>query len=110
MWPVVRGVDNNRVVGDAKVIHRLEYLSNYHVVFDHSVSVFRPRIEARLVPKFGPYMRSEVHPRRVEPAKEWAICPSLALHEINGGGRRLIVNRLHALLGEWAGVLDFPVR
>src|SRR5262245_33293659 len=46
----VGGVDNNRVVGDAKVIHRLEYLSDDCVVLDHSVSVFRPRIKARLVP------------------------------------------------------------
>ena len=51
-------------------------------------------------------VRSQMHARRVEPAEERFACRLLALHEIDGRGRRLIVDRLHALLGERAGVLD----
>jgi len=56
------------------------------------------------------HVGAEMHAGGVEPAEERPICAGLALHEINGGGRRLIVNRLHALFGERAGVLDFPIR
>ena len=51
-------------------------------------------------------MRSQVHARRVEPAEERLARRLLALHEIDRRGRGLVVDRLHALLGERTGVLD----
>ena len=33
----------------------------------------------------------------------------LALDEVDGGGRGLVVDRLHPLLGERAGILDLAV-
>ena len=53
-----------------------------------------------------PHMRAEVHAGGVEPAEERRVRPRLTLHEIDGGGRRLVVDRLHPLLGQRAGVLD----
>src|ERR1700748_2964173 len=36
--------------------------------------------------------------------------PALPLHEVNGGGSRLVVDRLHPLSVERAGVFDLAVR
>ena len=47
-----------------------------------------------------------MHARRVEPAEERLARRLLPLHEVDGRGRGLVVDRLHALLGERAGVLD----
>ena len=43
---------------------------------------------------------------RVEPAEERLARGVLALHEVDRGGRSLVVDRLHPLLGQRAGVLD----
>jgi len=51
-------------------------------------------------------MGAEVHPGRIEPAEEWCVGLRLSLHEIDGGGRCFVVDRLHALFCERAGVLD----
>src|SRR5262245_6873476 len=51
-------------------------------------------------------MRSEMHARGVEPGKERLACRMLPLHEVNRRRGSLVVDRLHALLGERAGVLD----
>src|SRR3954451_16550092 len=52
------------------------------------------------------HMRSEVHPGGIEPAEEWRVRPDLMLHEVNGGGASLVVDRLHPLPGERASVFD----
>ena len=54
----------------------------------------------------GADVRAQVHAGRVEPAEERLARRLLPLHEVDGGGRGLVVDRLHALLGERAGVLD----
>ena len=51
-------------------------------------------------------MRVEVHARAVPPYEEWLVRPGLALDEIDGRVAGIVVDGLHALLGEWAGVLD----
>src|SRR5882724_12188978 len=58
-------------------------------------------------------VRAQVHSRSVEPAEEWLVRRVFALHEIDRGGGSLVIDCLHALLGERAGVLnrllaDFP--
>ena len=54
----------------------------------------------------GADVRAQVHARRVEPAEERLARRVLPLHEVDGRGRGLVVDRLHPLLGERAGVLD----
>src|SRR5262249_57981964 len=53
-------------------------------------------------------MRPDVHARGVPPDKERLADLVLFLHERERGSRDLLVDRLHALLGERAGVLDLP--
>ena len=43
---------------------------------------------------------------RVEPAEERLACALLPLHEVDGRGGGLVVDRFHPLLGQRAGVLD----
>jgi hypothetical protein len=75
------------------------------VVLDHAVHVFAVavRVAAAMI---GTHVRAQVHSRGVEPAKERLAGLLLPLHEVDGGRRGLVVDRLHALLGERAGVLD----
>jgi hypothetical protein len=96
---VVRGVEHDGVVGDAKVVHRLEDRADDGIVLDHAVGIFGPRIEARLVAMLGPHVRSEMHAGGVHPAEKRPIGLHLPLHEINGGPRRFVVDRLHPPLG-----------
>ena len=51
-------------------------------------------------------VRAEVHPRAVPPAEERLAGLVLPLDEVLGGGDGLVVDRLHPLLGERAGVFD----
>src|SRR5262245_62766378 len=51
-------------------------------------------------------MRIEVHAGRVEPAEERPVRPRLPLDEVDRRGAGLVVDRLHAFLGERTGVLD----
>src|SRR5580704_60468 len=53
-----------------------------------------------------PHMGAKVHTGGVVPAEERRIRPDLPLHEFDGGCGRLIVDCLHALAGERAGVFD----
>ena len=102
---VVRGVDDDGVVGDAHVVERLEQGADSVVVLDHAVDIFAvPVCVAATV--FGSDMRPEVHARRVEPRKERLARFVLPLHEVDRGPRGFIIDRLHALLGERAGILD----
>src|SRR5882757_1999330 len=49
---------------------------------------------------------SQVHAGGVEPAEEWLVGLHLPSHVVDRRGRRLVVNLLHAFLGQRAGVLD----
>ena len=51
-------------------------------------------------------MRDCVHAGRVEPAKERTVGLRLTLDKVDGSARSLIVNRLHAFLGQRAGVFN----
>ena len=39
MWPVIRRVDDNGVVGDAEIVKRLEKFADVAIVLDHAVAV-----------------------------------------------------------------------
>ena len=55
-------------------------------------------------------MRPYVHAGAVEVAEKGLPGFVLAVDEVQGRGQELLVHRLHALSGQWTGVLDFAVR
>jgi Transposase, Mutator family len=59
-----------------------------------------------------PYMRNCVHGGRVEPAEEWPVGLHLTADEVDGGGRRLVVERLHGGLRRYseAGTVSIHTR
>ena len=105
MRAVVAGVDDDGVVGDAHVVERLEQRADGVVVLHHAVDVLAVAMLVAAA-MLGADMRAQMHARRVEPAEERLARRLLPLHEVDGRGRGLVVDRLHALLGQRAGVLD----
>ena len=75
------------------------------VVLDHAVDVFAVAVRVAAA-MLGADVRAQVHARAVEPAEERLARRVLALHEVDRRGRGFVVDRLHALLGQRAGVLD----
>ena len=103
--PVVGGVHDERVVGDAEVVEELEELADPLVVIDHRVVVLG--LPAAGLPEArGLGVRPEVHAGRVEPNEEGFAGRVLPLDEVHGAGQELVVHRLHPLLGQWARVVD----
>ena len=104
MRAVVGGVDDDRVVGDAEVVQGLEDLADWS-----SCSIMPSMYSLSpccvLAAVLGADVRAQVHARGVEPAEE-RLPGLLPLHVVDRGGGGLIVDRLHPLLGERAGVLD----
>jgi hypothetical protein len=47
-----------------------------------------------------------MHAGGVVPTEKGRICPHLPLHEVDGRGRGLIVDRFHALAGKRTGIFD----
>ena len=105
---VVGGVDDDGVVGDAHVVERLQQLADMAVVLDHAVGIVVAG-HAALALHLRADVGEDVHPRRVHPGEERRAGVVLALHEVDRGGGRLVVDRLHALGGQRAGVLDLAV-
>ena len=75
------------------------------IVLDHAVGVgAEPGLAfARLLE-----VREDVHPRRVEPKEERLVGFARFLQVVQRGRQELLVDGLHALLAERAGVLDLP--
>ena len=105
MRTIVRAVDHDGVVGDAEIVERLEQLSDVAVVLDHAVGILIPR-HAALPDHRRPHMREDVHARGVHPGEERLVGLRLPRHEVDGGSRSLVVDRLHPLAVERTGVLD----
>ena len=103
--PLSLRVDDDRVVRDAHVVERLEERADGIVVLHHAVDVLAVAVRVAAA-MLGADVRAQVHAGRVEPAEERLARRLLPLHEVDGGGRGLVVDRLHALLGQRAGVLD----
>ena len=100
---VVGGVNDDGVLCQAEIIDGLEQLADEGVVLDHAVGVeAKPGLaEVRLL-----HMGEVVHPRGVEPAEERLSGLLGAGEEILGRREHLLVDRLHALHRQRAGVLD----
>ena len=100
---VVGGILDDGVVGEPEVVDQLEQFADLHVVLDHAVAVFVLPGDAAVLRL---HMGAEVHARGVPPAEERLPGFGLARDEVLGGGDRFVVDGLHALLGQRAGVLD----
>ena len=108
MRPVVGAVHDDGVVGDAQVVQLLQQGAHALIVVDHDVVVFRLPA-AGLAQALGLGMGPEVHVRGVEPHEERLIGLGLAVDVFRGRGQDLIVDGLHPLFGQLAGVFDAPV-
>jgi hypothetical protein len=73
-------------------------------MLDHAVRIdAQPRLSLRGRLEVGP----DVHTGRIEPHEERLAVAHGAVDEFRRGLEKLLVDRLHALLGERAGVLAF---
>ena len=103
MGAVVGGVEDDGVVGDAELVEHLQELADVHVVLDHAVGVLVLSGDAaQLLFDVG----AEVHAGAAPPHEPGLAGCVLALDEIDGGSHRLVIDGLHAFLGQRAGVLD----
>ena len=80
-------------------------MPTWFVVLDHAVDVLAVAVLV-LAAVLGLDVRAQVHARAVPPAEERLAGGVLPLHVVDGGGGGLVVDRLHPLLGERAGVFD----
>ena len=106
--PVVGGVHDERVVGDAELVEQVEQRADEPVVVDHRVVVGRlpaPGLTDALRLRVG----AEVHVGGVDPHEERRAVGVLATDEVDRRLGDLVVDGLHALLGQRPGVLD-PLR
>src|SRR6185295_6964501 len=67
---IVAAVDNDRIVGDAHVIQRLEQRSDGLVVLDHAVDVLAVAMLI-LAAVLGTDVGPQVHARAIPPDKKW---------------------------------------
>src|SRR6185312_16901508 len=84
VWAVIRRVDDDRVVGDTKIVKRLEKFADVAVVLDHAVAVLVVRHTA-LTPHRVAHMREGMHAGRVEPTEKRFLRLDLTLDEIDCG-------------------------
>jgi hypothetical protein len=101
---VVGGVDHDGVVGDAEIVELFQKLADLPVVLHHAVRI---DAESGLALGLGLEPRPDVHASRVEPHEERLAVPDGAVDEFGRGLQKLLVDRLHAFLGERPGVLAF---
>ena len=73
-------------------------------MLDHAVGV---NAEAGLAVRFFLQVGEDVHAGRVPPEEEGFVVLSRPFHEVEGLGVDFLVDGLHALAGQRAGVLDF---
>ena len=106
MRAVVGRVDDDGVIRDAQVVERLEQRSHRGIVLDHAVGILGEGRDALGAAVLGPHVGAEVHPGAVVPDEEGLAGLDLALDEVDRRGRGLVVDRLHPLAGQRAGVLD----
>ena len=102
---VVGAVDDDGVVSDTQLVKRIEQLADIPVVVDHRVVVRRlPASGLTEALRLG--VGPEVHVGEVHPQEERRGSLVLSLHEVDGCLGGLVVDGLHALLGQRPGVLD----
>ena len=102
---VVGGVDDDGVVGDAEVVEHVEHRADVLVVVDHRVVVLGlPQPGLALAP--GLQVCVQVHVGEVAPDEERVARLVLALDVVDGAVGDVVVDGLHPLGGQRAGVLD----
>ena len=99
---------SHRVLDQARVVQELEQLPDQPRVRHHHV-VVGGLPPPRLPELLGLRVRPEVHVRRVEPDEEGLAGVLGAHHEVDRLLEALVVDRLHALLGQRTRVGDLPV-
>src|SRR5262245_12585814 len=102
---VVGAILHESIVCDAKFVEEVEHLANALVVVNHHVVVLGLP-STRLATTLRLHMRPSMHVRRVKPYEKWLIGVVCSLDKLLGRRQELLVGSLHALLGEWSGVLD----
>ena len=100
---VVRGIHDDGVVGNAQLVEFVEYLADLLVVYNHSIAV---GILAALAKILRGYVGAEVHRCRVVPEEERLVRLRLFLDKANRAGGDLLIDGLHALLGQRAGIFN----
>src|SRR5450631_3826433 len=103
LHPVVRREDDNRIVRNSEIVELLEELANHPVELHHAVGI--EAVTALVLP-LGTQSRPDVHAGRIVPEEERLVCTNRSVHEIERCGEQLLLNRFHALLCEWSGILD----
>jgi len=89
---------------EAELFEFVEQLADHSVVFDHAVRI---RAETGLAFVLIFQVRPDVHPSGVPPQEERLVGLLRLLEVVERGLGHFLVNRLHALLAERAGALDF---
>ena len=105
MRAVVGRIHDERVVGDAGFVEKVERLADVLVMVDHRVVIGRLPA-SRLAQALGLGMREGVHVGEVEPDEERLAGVVRLLHEFLGARDEIVVAGFHALPGERAGILD----
>ena len=105
MRAVVGRVEDERIVLDSQFLQLGEHRPDILVVVDHRVGV-GPKPAPGLTQALRLGMGAEMHMREVHPDEHGLARLRLLLDEVGRAIGDVIVDRLHPLLGQWAGVLD----
>ncbi|MNX32731.1 hypothetical protein D3C86_629430 [compost metagenome] len=106
--PVVRRVDHDGVLGDAQVIQLFQEFAHVLVMLPHAVGIIVAG-HAALALVLGPDVREQVHARGVHPQEERLVVLAVLVQVVQRRAHRFVVDGLHALGGQGAGVLDLAV-
>jgi hypothetical protein len=105
VWTVVGRVQDDRVVGNAQVIDKIEQSADVIIVVEHGVVVGRlPAPGAAQA--LGGGMRPKMHVGGVDPREPRRAGSVLTTDEVFGSVHEFVVAGLHAFLGQGTGVLD----
>ena len=100
---IVGGIHDDRIVIQAKFFELGENLADLAVVLDHAIGI---NPEACLALGFLFEVGEDVHAGGVPPKKKRLVRLCSTLHEVDRLLGNLLIDRLHAFLGEWSRVLD----
>ena len=101
--PVVGGIHDDGVIGNAQLIDLIQHLSDLLVVGYHPIAVV---ILSTLATVLVGEMSSYVHRRRVVPEEERLLGLDLLLHPADSVRGDFLINSFHPLPGERTAVLD----
>ena len=108
MRPIVGAVHDNGVVGDTQLVDFVEHGADIFVMVDHRI-VIRALPASGLTQALGFGMGAKVHVSKIDPDEHRFSGLGLFFDKFGGTGGDIIIDSLHALLGQRAGVLDLAV-